>query len=291
MLRPYSKGPFIVLMAGAITLRMVTDNIPVDIMMTPKTEVSAPTLSISVKPKTGEAMPAPAIALPVPPRGHQKEARGKQNAPIKTVTPSNSRLTLRAQPAKTWETESTIANTADVLATLEETRLSGEPLLYLAEAGMGPTITLDWPREPAHRDAIFSTFTCEGMFVALYDGNNIYRRNSGRGVAWTAEPSKYSAYLRPIVAPATAKEEAMIASLTMLHGRRGKPVRIFRRKLDAVLLGGLSKFLGTNLSNAQHVHGRYHVSDAAIFVIISSVDSRATKYSIPLARTADVCTA
>jgi hypothetical protein len=149
----------------------------------------------------------------------------------------------------------------------------GSVLLYLAEAGQGPEISLEWPASAKERIRIRNAFSCLGMVVTLYDGSNFYRLSDAPRTHWGVDLSFYSAYIRPIHRFASPEEASEIGELKQHHGKIGQPIRLFPRSVDESLLSGLMRSLGERYLSTNYVHGVYNLVGDNIVVNVTSTDS------------------
>lgn len=287
--REYAKCLLILLVVFALAYRIVSDRLPVNSQSETRLERPYPEQpTVEHGTQSGRSV-VQAIELPAPPplRAPPHVSTGRDLA--NNSTPENASRVEQSMPTDISIRRSGLGEMASTEA-LSKHRKAGEPLLYLAEAGAGPVITLGWPKDLHSRQRIFSTFACQGMVVALYNGTRLYRIGDPKGVTWEIDSEQYSAYVRPIGAPATPKEASLVRSLSQHHGKVGAPVRVFRRELDAILLGGISSILGRGFLTTKSVEGLYHLEGDAVLVTIVSIDDSPANYLLPLTRISNACT-
>lgn len=162
---------------------------------------------------------------------------------------------------------------------LDETVLAeGRPLLRILEHGSGPVIEIAWPDGNAMRERLYETFTaCFGMRVALMDRDGALYAAEGRaGEPWAVNLDHYSGFVRQPAGRLARAERGEAERALANHGGglRASPVRLFPRRVDALLLGGLYRVVGKGYRGAASIRATYGLDGRRVFVTGVSVDGR-----------------
>ena len=154
--------------------------------------------------------------------------------------------------------------------TTGEVAKEGRALLRLLEHGSGPTIEIAWPRDSRQRQTLYRTLAgCFGMKPILMDGSgNLFTREGARGQKWEINLDRFSGFVRQPAGFVAAEERGEADAIRRYHGLRfgTNIVRIFPRRVDAVLLGGLQQILGDGYRRARNIHGTYRQIGDKLFV-------------------------
>lgn len=161
------------------------------------------------------------------------------------------------------------------------TRLEqGRVLLKILEHGKGPAIEIRWPETLAERMVLYRYFThCLGMRMALMDGQgNLFVPEGRPGNPWTLDLDQYSGYVRQTNGAMTPAESWEIKRILDHHRGIAKaiPVRLFPRRIDAMLLGGLASLLGKPYGMAKNIRAAYSMAAGVIYVGGVTLDGRTT---------------
>ncbi len=162
----------------------------------------------------------------------------------------------------------------------------GRTLLRLLEHGRGPGIEIAWPAGRAGRQQLFHRFAaCFGMRLALVDADGkLFAEGGVRGQSWAPNLDRYSGFVRRPAGRLTASERRRAGAIAVHHGRRGALVRVFPRRVDALLLAGLSQLVGPGYRAARTIRARYRQVAGRLSVEDVSVDGRAVAGRIELSR-------
>ena len=162
----------------------------------------------------------------------------------------------------------------------------GRTLLRLLEHGRGPGIEIAWPAGRAGRQQLFHRFAaCFGMRLALVDADGkLFAEGGVRGQSWAPNLDRYSDFVRRPAGRLTASERRRAGAIAVHHGRRGALVRVFPRRVDALLLAGLSQLVGPGYRAARTIRARYRQVAGRLSVEDVSVDGRAVAGRIELSR-------
>ncbi len=167
-----------------------------------------------------------------------------------------------------------------------ETREVGRVLLRLLEHGDGPAIEIAWPDARPGRERLYRLFTlCLEMRVAHLSGDGALYVAAGPGRrAWTPNVDRYSGFLRRPSGPATAAEAEAQKAIHRHHGDLppGAAVRLFPRRADALLIGGLSRIIGAGYRGARRITARYDLSGGGLAVTGIRIDGRVVSGRVDL---------
>lgn len=158
----------------------------------------------------------------------------------------------------------------------------GRALLRLLEQGAGPDIRIAWPEDAASRERLHSVLkTCFGMESVLMDRQGrLYTATGIPGTAQSPDTNRYSGFVRVVEGRMPLRERADLTALYERHGlsaAAAQAVRLFPRRADAMLLGGLSEILGGALPNGQQIAARYALEDNDVTI----TDLRSTGTPVP----------
>jgi len=245
-------------------------------------------------PKPAEA--AQSLTLPAPPVVAKPQAQPpKQQSEAKSAQPTPPPVEKKAEPVKSVPKQQRVKSVAKKVKpkaatavvekvkpapkpmpkeiTIEVTHAqtaTGRALLRVLEHGKGPQVEIAWPQTAQARDRLFDRLhRCFGMENAVMDGQgNLYRAVEPRGVRWEINLDRYSGFLRQAAGRLPSVEQRIHRKITAHHGagRAAALVRIFPRRVDASLLGGLRAVLGANYQSASSIQARYDLQDGAVVV-------------------------
>ena len=155
---------------------------------------------------------------------------------------------------------------------------NGRVVLRLLEHGKGPLIEIAWPENAAGRETLFGVFSrCYGMRLAVMsgDGRLFAEDSASRGEPWAIDVDRFSGFVRQAAGSLSRSEAAAVSRIRRAHrlGYDGVPVRVFPRRADAALIGGLQERSGlSSIARAGSVHARYRLVGANVFVHAIEVD-------------------
>ncbi|MEE8535118.1 MAG: hypothetical protein V3S45_03670, partial [Kiloniellales bacterium] len=247
------------------------------------------------------------VVLPPPPETAQRPEAAKTQAPPAAARPAAEAApravkqiaALRARPepaAVRREAEPATAKpataepaTETVTASVEVVR-EGRTLLRLLEHGSGPDIELAWPDSAARRARLYRRLRdCYGVRVALMDGRDrLFAARGTVGAAWDLNLDRYSGFIRrPAGRPAQGEAEAA-ARIRAYHGGLpgARPVRVFPRRVDALLLGGLNRIVEPGYAERRTIRARYRLDGARLLVERVEADGHALPGRIDLSAAA-----
>jgi hypothetical protein len=169
------------------------------------------------------------------------------------------------------------------LPVTRETVVEGRTMLRLLEHGEGPRIEIAWPESAAARRALYDRLTrCLGMRTALIDGSQrLFIDDGPAGRPWRLDTDRFSGFMRQPDGALVAGERAVIDRIRARHGGHlSNPVRLFPRRVDAVLLGGLRQAIGGD--GGQAIRARYRLESGRILVDAIIADGQAVPGRIDL---------
>ncbi len=186
------------------------------------------------------------------------------------------------------------ARTEVYFATLGGTvEAEGRVLLRILEHGSGPEIEIAWPVSATQRRALYRLFeACYGMEIAMIDSRGrLYGRSGEAGRPWQPNLDRYSGFVRQPSGRLTADEIDSIARIRTFHGglRAANNVRLFPRRLDAVLLGGLKALIGDGYGDASAIRAYYRREGNTVLVESIRLDGRPILGRIDLSAAAHRC--
>ena len=168
-----------------------------------------------------------------------------------------------------------------------EAAAEGRARLRMLEHGEGPTIEIAWPETRQERDRLHDLFTrCYGMRVLLLDGGNrLFGRVGAPGDPWPFDADRFSGFVRAPSGATAAAERATADAIRRRHGIYGaRLVRIFPRRVDAMLLGGLGQVIGSGYADTATIRAAYRVSGGDVVIGDIRVDGRTIPGDIRLVR-------
>jgi hypothetical protein len=198
-----------------------------------------------------------------------------QESVVKTHT--NTGDLIKKEPI-TEQPEST-SHTIELNATTSrEATRQGSVLLRLLEHGDGPSIEITWPKSEPLRHRLFTQLSrCFGMQTAMIDDQgNLYIAEGRSGERWDLNLDRYSGFVRTPTGYLTDEERMEAAKIQRHHmGIRGlATVRIFPRKADALLLGGLNYLLGNRYKSAKRISAQYRFRNRELIIDGIHADSQ-----------------
>lgn len=275
-----------------------------------QSRVSSPTPPAAAEKAPSKQSSVTALLLPPPPHAAAPAAKVMQPKASRQVTRTPSRTKPRTKSAtkitrpaikplrsttvkkipvprpRTVKVPSTItpADTVQIIPALAK----GRALLHLLEHGAGPGIEIAWPDGATDRRQLYGELRrCYGMVVAVRDRQGrLYRVDDPPGRAWRPNIDRYSGFLRQPTGAMTRAERRDVHAILHQHGLRGghSPVRIFPRRVDALLLAGLKNAVGTRYHADVRIGAQYQLNGRRLRVGAIRVDGRATSGRIELSR-------
>ncbi|WP_135075489.1 hypothetical protein [Terasakiella sp. SH-1] len=242
-------------------------------------EVQKPQVVERTKPQ--EVQQAQVFILPAPPKAEAKKqdvvpVQAPQEkikpAPVKKAEPVEKKLIQTVQKERPLQKQKTqkVISEQQVQQVSPVQVASGRALLRVLEHGKGPQIEIAWPQKAKARETLYENFqSCFGMENALMDrAGNLFRMAEARGVRWEINMDRYSGFLRQAAGRLPRGEQRIYQSVIRHHKSLKAPivVRIFPRRVDASLLGGLRAVVGDTYMQAKSIQARYDIQNRQIVV-------------------------
>lgn len=216
------------------------------------------------------------ITFPSPPESVKKQpVKAKKREPVERekITPVKTR-----KPALKQTTARDVKHSAPKKVVSPTVRVSildtspitkeGRTLLRLMEHGSGPSIGLAWPEGDVARSSLYKILRgCYGMKTALMDvDGTLYSSTESR--KWRPDMDHYSGFVRQPsgLLPSDENKEAEAVRRRHRLSPDSTIVRLYPRRVDAVLLGGLQNLLGQRYRKAKIIHGNYRQYGQDIFI-------------------------
>ncbi|MBT5048602.1 MAG: hypothetical protein HOM58_08860 [Rhodospirillaceae bacterium] len=157
-------------------------------------------------------------------------------------------------------------------------RKTGGALLRLLEHGKGPSVEIAWPQSAASRQRLYRTLTrCYGMRPALLTKDaRLFDKTTAPGQHWAINRDRYSGFIRSPQGEPIREENRQFATIARRHDLIDwRPVRVFPRSVDSVLLGGLETLLGERYQRARQIRAAYRLQRTGLSLTGFQVDGQA----------------
>jgi len=265
----------------------------VSTVLTPHEETSE-TIVVPLRPTPPAPKPAP-VAMPrtvreKPPQPEVAPLKPVPARPVERKIPDPP-VVVRAQPPKPVPPKAPPPSEPPVnlLATVSE----GRAYLKILEQGAGPGIEIRWPSESSQRDRLYSVLVqCLGMRTGLLDGEGrLFLGDGQKGQPSTLDGERYSGFVRRPEGAIARDEEREIARVRGFHQVRASAsaARIFPRRVDAYLIGGLRQLVGDGYLKTKSVRATYRLKNGRPVVDSIVADGRRIDGGIDLAAVAGSC--
>jgi hypothetical protein len=169
----------------------------------------------------------------------------------------------------------------------------GRAFLKILEQGAGPGIEIRWPAESAQRDRLYDVLVqCLGMRTGLLgDDGRLYLGEGQKGQPSTIDGERYSGFVRRPEGAIARDEEREIGRVRSYHQVRASAsaARIFPRRVDAYLIGGLRQFVGDNYLKTKSIRAAYRLRNGQPVVDSIVADGRRIDGVIELTAVANSC--
>ncbi|MEE9544984.1 MAG: hypothetical protein V3V55_05250 [Rhodospirillales bacterium] len=231
----------------------------------PRKDAAAPGKAVNAL-KPERTVPKPAVN-PMPPKVKQERTAIERLEPLR---PGKGKQPLKPVEASRKAPVAVRVKTIRAAAANGPMAMAGRPLLRLLEHGQGPEIEIVWPSERRSREALYRLLgNCHGMLAAVMDGDgNLYLAEGQRRRRWELDLDRFSGFVRQ-PAGFTARQEDRQADAIRRHhglGRSARLVRLFPRRVDAALLGGLREILGERYKTAAAIRAAYRQAGPRLFI-------------------------
>jgi len=263
----------------------------------------------------------PEIAEAVPSTEPIKTAIDRESDPLSEAAPTNKAAIEAAPPPRPRPTTDLVEEQAQTAAaSSESTEIERDPsprpdraaraedhivspgptveaegrvLLRILEHGSGPEVEIAWPESAIQRRDLYRLFeACYGMEIAVMDsGGRLYGRAGEAGRPWQPNLDRYSGFVRQPSGRLTLDEMDSIARIRTFHGglRAAENVRLFPRRLDALLLGGFKSLIGDGYAGASAIRAHYRRDGDTVLVEGIRLDGRPILGRIDLSAAARHC--
>lgn len=272
-----------ILISAAVILAAVGLAWPVQRETSATLTVPAP-IKATPRPPAASAPPATQIRLPAPPARAQRPPARSVAAPG-IVKPLRPKKHPSAPPAASERTAAHKHTDMSPVIDGSAHRGPGRTLLKLLEHGKGPVIEIAWPDTAKARNEIYHFLTsCVGIRTAVMDGREqLFVEGGVRGAPWRLNSDQYSGFLRtPAGADVPAERRRLRDIITRHRIDDGRLVRVFPRRIDAVLLGGLATIAGPSYATAGRILGAYRLDSRGLFLHRLRVDGRPARGIVKL---------
>ena len=250
------------------------------------------------------AVAAVALPPPPPPASHKKQpvklkkavtiqkpsAQKKIKPIVKVKKPSLKQVAVRAaqKPApRKLQARTVRVSITDHSPEAKE----GRTLLRLLEHGSGPEIEIAWPDGSSARSSLYHLLrSCYGMRTALMDTSGaLYVTDGGRN--WRPDMDRLSGFVRQPSGALTFAENKEAEGIRRRHrlGSDTTIIRLFPRRVDAVLLGGMQSLLGGRYQNAKLIHASYRHNGSRLFIDNITADGAIVRGRITFPAAQDRC--
>ena len=143
-----------------------------------------------------------------------------------------------------------------------------------------------WPDSANARARLYRRLRdCFGMRIALMDRRErLFTAQGSAGAPWQLNLDRYSGFIRYPAGRMAQGEAEAGARIRRHHGglTGARTVRVFPRRLDALLLGGLSRIVGADYAARQTIRARYDLEGGRLSVRQVEADGRALPGRIDL---------
>lgn len=221
--------------------------------------------------------PSPPKPVPLP------ETKIVERAP----TPRPLPPTPKSPPQKTAPPPpSPAANVAMVVG-------EGRAFLKILEQGAGPGIEIRWPGDSSQRDRLYDVLVqCLGMRTGVLDGDGrLYLGEGQKGQPSLLDGERYSGFVRRPEGAIARDEEREIGRVRSYHQVRASAsaARIFPRRVDAYLIGGLRQLVGEDYLKTKSIRASYRLRGGRPVVESIVADGRRIDGVIELSAVANNC--
>ena len=218
------------------------------------------------KPQLPKEQPQEEIAQPV----NQEPATLAALQPVETTPEPQP-----APPQEIYEEAEPAQKIKAKEIPLKELQAKGRPLLRLMEYGQGSAVNIAWPANSNAMTRLYDELNrCYGMESLVIHQGRLYNR------AGLFEPNqdRYSSFMREVQGQIPPRESEFLRKIPV----SGAPVRLFPRRVDAMLLGGLHHLLGQEAMEGHHISGTYSLSQNRLLVTDLRLDGVQVEGSVDL---------
>lgn len=231
---------------------------------------------------TAKKPPPPPRPSPVPQVAPQ---------PAKVTPPPRDTSKLIAAAARIEKAvEKSPPPRATPVAVSSEAIGEGRALLRILEQGSGPSIEIGWPDDERTRNRLYNSLkSCFGMRTGLLDGTGrLYLAEGARSQPTDINTDRYSGFVRRPEGAIAAEERGEIEHVRSYHAQRAaSPARLFPRRVDAYLIGGLRQAVGENYLSLKSIRATYRLEGNHVVVDGIVADGREMDGVIDFSAVAD----
>lgn len=153
-----------------------------------------------------------------------------------------------------------------------QTERQGRALLRLMEMDAGPDLRIAWPAAAGERERLYRVLSaCYGMKSVLMDGQGgIFLAEGPAGQSTAPDVARYSGFVRAAEGAIPALERTALRPIYRHHGlseRAAQIVRLFPRRADALVLGGLAQLLDGGLAKGSQVEALYTLTAQGLAIV------------------------
>lgn len=250
------------------------------------TSSPVPVQPLHVEPEALVSRETKPVLTPTPPPQEAAPRAPKIEAWTPKVRPRTPEPASKPEPAPLIHVEAPSAPPKPVAE--KDVATEGRVLLRMFEQGAGPSVEIRWPSQAGERDRLYDIFTqCLGMKVGLLDDQgHVYLGEGPRQQAMAINLDKYSGFVRRPEGAIAGDEQREIARIRAYHGMSAPPARMFPRRVDAYLLGGLRTAVGDQYLKMKSVRAAYRLSGQRVMIDSITADGRAVDGAIDLSTVA-----
>lgn len=277
------------------------DALPLLLPPPPVPTVKRVTLAPAQTKISPEETPPPVVAAKVaeltPVVKQQVEALAATVEPAPEAVPTATLRPLskptKAQPDPTPRRDKAARSEVNFVVPDPVVEAEGRVLLRILEHGSGPEVEIAWPVSAIKRRALYRLFeACYGMEIALLDSaGRLYGSAGQAGRPWQPNLDRYSGFIRQPSGRLTPDEKGSVSRIRALHGglRAASNVRLFLRRLDALLLGGLKALIGERYARASAIRAHYRRDGDSVLVEGIRLDGKPVLGQVDLSKAGRRC--
>lgn len=276
MLKPVASIP----PAVNVPVRSVLNPVPV----APKQVSSRPVVLKPAAPKPVEIVAERPVAMPLRPvpavapvaevKPVERRPEPKHAAPEGAIPDpvQGDRKPVAQVVAAEPEAAGTIVAQARNQAMFEA---DGRVLLRLLEHDSGPSIRIAWPEDGGQRERLYSVLSaCHGMKSAWISHDGRVAGDADLlGRDGLVNTDSYSGFVREASGILPRNEIARLRAIARPSSRAAVG-RLFPRRVDAILLGGLRRIVGPGYARVRVIVARYRLSGRDLVLEDIRIDGR-----------------
>jgi hypothetical protein len=243
--------------------------------ITPRT-VTPMKAAVETTPPASKAL-QPLAPQPQPPQQPAMQPK-RPASTVKSIEPIKPAPKPAQQIAKPQPTPPTTPpRPTPPMPTSQDAAAAGRPLLRLLEHGKGPSVEISWPASASARHQLYRLFKqCYGMRIAVMGADGrLFDDASRPGQPWAVNLDRYSGFVRQSSGRASLDEHNTARRIRNRHDLgMVTTVRLFPRRTDALLLGGLKSLIGAHYKNATRIRAHYLLAGWRVHVAGITVNAQ-----------------